>query len=1241
MKKLFLTLSIIISTFIGYANAAEFNEGFETAQFPPTGWTTYQVQGCKGFWNKVSYKSDAQLKQYIKGYSNGGDSCAHVNSSSLNNIGKVNPSSWLITPAIEISGNNYLHFMLSGNYAYNSSTLVPEAKKLKLDVLVSTVSADTLTFTDTIYTEIPSGLMNWKEITIDLGKYAGRNIHIAFHEHGTPQATPFLMNHLYIDDVKVNSNASSDLFISEVSELKSGSVATQPLTVKVKNTGATVENFKVGYKVDDNEPVIETVNTTLQSQSELSYTFTKNVEFQANGKLQKVLVWSQYDNDSNVANDTTSTSAEIFVNDTIPYVLGETASTDFLASYKRTQGGIIYGWGYYSTTKSWVYTSYTTASYLYTTKSYTLPKGKVKVKLCCTSTADATMNVYLTKSKGQYDQYKVGEQALITSLNAAQNNFYIDVPEDGNYIISFLPNTKGQVAMFGLEICKPYDDIIAKEITSPSTKSIVAQANVPISVKLKNEGLNEAKSVKVSYRINDASPVVETIASIPAGETVEHTFATKVDFSTDNVYNISAWSEYATDGDIHNDSTSTSITSYSPKAFPYSTSFETAEDVALWTSINVDNDDTYWGIEDVTSGNAMDGTHAFYINYESISTHNDFMVTPLINVKNATKARVAFYYATKTNYGGSKLAVYLTKSLDSDSILAKGVKLGEVNIDRLAYNYFAELVDIDEPGDYYIAIYNYGGKDALFVDEFRFDSASEVALVGLTSSETASAFELNDCEIKVSIRNCGVKDMTGGNVTYNLFENVNNTLNTKSSFTEAYTATIAPGEVYVHTFSKKATITEPGSYSFGATLVQSSDTDNKNNSYLTTGPTLYATRTIPYAETFETAGDRASVTINGGWQKGSSGVLAYEGSGLIQHTGKATENGDWAYLNRVYIEPNTYDFSFFWKTATSNVASTTSQSFDVCIGKAATPEAMSTTLFSAKDTINATVKCYKELMPLTITEAGYYYVGVKCTTTNTLGSLNLDNFRIALPAEGRVLTKDAAYTADFANNESEWYHYYPTSTSNQWKSAVDGDETYMTASRNYTSYNTTWKTPGIYESPAFHLNNGDKVVASFRYSMEEVTGTPLDGGSKMNLMLADKDHPDAFTTLVASGTESTVPTMATDTIEITKDGVYYFGVALESTVTTKFNLHALSLQLAQSSSVGTTDVATSTLFNVDQQNKLTIYGDFETAEIFSMNGTLVATISEAVTDLNNLPKGIYIIQLASINNKSVGKFVIQ
>lgn len=1244
MKKQYLLIAALAASQIAMADVS-LESGFEGASLAADGWTEYSSGGTSK-WAQISYSAEAMFKSTLKAPASGGAKCVKSTTGGLNAIGKVNPSSWLISPKVKVGKGESLSFLMAYNAAYNGNALVTsDDNRSKFDVLISTTTADTTAFSEVVYHKIHKGLSQYANYCIDLSKYEGKEVYIAFHEYGTPTATPWITNVLYLDNVKLTDAKCPDLSVVTAPKFKSGLLKQQDVTFTVKNFGVDVQKFKLNYRVGSGSAVTEVVDKPLASGDTLAYTFSQKALFPAAGE-QEVKVWCDAENDGFTENDADSVKVKIYDVAEIPYVLTETSAlTDFASSYSRRSGKNYYGWAYYDNTKAWVYTkpSGTYESYLYSTKGFALKKGKLRIKTTATATATpASMRVYLTKVEKEFGN-PVATVAMKTSLDAADAVYNIDVPEDGEYIIAFQPDINGQVALFGLELSLPMEDMVATEVTSPASSLLVTKS-ATVSAKFRNDGEKVHKNVKVSYQFGDAQAVTEEVSEIAAGAEVEYTFAKKLDLSAAGSKTLKVWSSMDGDGNVKNDTVAKTIFTYEAKTLPFSSSFETGEDALTWATINVDNDDVYWGIEPMTV--AIDGKKAMYLNTVSGIKSNDYAVSPALSVKKGEKYRLSFYYAKASTIPSriSTLKVYLATSADAENIV-KGTLLADFTESESAYRYANEYFTVPEDGIYYIAFQSENGTSDLIIDDFRIDQASELVMTGAKSSVTDKDYELADGYVTATFVNAGMTDLNGVELTC-VTEGVDAGGKSlfKNEVNETCSATIAAGDTVNYTFKSPVKFDKVATYKFTVALSHSADADAKNNSYVAAGPTLFETKSAPVVLGFEDAADNAAVKTSGKWLVSRS--TPYQGSNSIYHSGKAADGGDWIYLNRINIPAGTYDFSFFWKTMTGNNNSNVRQSFAVYLGTSASADGMTTKLAEFNDTINSDHKATKELLPLVIDKTDNYFIGIKCTTANSLGSLVLDQFAIANQVEGKSIPVGGSYDADFATREGEWYHYHPTNTSSQWTVATADGEKYMTTKRSYVSYMGTWTTPGIYESPAFKFAAGDKYEISYEYSIAATDSkTPLDGKSALNAYIANRDLPSAFTGLAAHGgedylTEGLTRGIAKDTISIEAGGIYYFGFVPSSEVSAQFNLY--SFKLANLTATGVDALAAAGGKVALADGKLVVTGDYVKGEIYSVSGLLSKTFANVATvDVSDLSQGIYIVRITTESGVATAKIVVR
>jgi len=151
-----------------------FQEGFESSSLP-NGWTTVDSDGDGNNWYVTS------------GVVHAGDGC--VTSASWVNNTVLTPDNWLISPAVELSGDATLSFWVAGqdpNYAAEH-----------FSVYLSTTGTAISDFTTTLlYDQVSTPTMT--QYTVDLSPYSGQTVYIAFRHHNITD-----MFRLNLDDVEI------------------------------------------------------------------------------------------------------------------------------------------------------------------------------------------------------------------------------------------------------------------------------------------------------------------------------------------------------------------------------------------------------------------------------------------------------------------------------------------------------------------------------------------------------------------------------------------------------------------------------------------------------------------------------------------------------------------------------------------------------------------------------------------------------------------------------------------------------------------------------------------------------------------------------------------------------------------------------------------------------------------------------------------------------------------------------
>lgn len=156
-------------------------EGFELGSLP-AGWSVIDSDGDGYNWD-ASYPSNNFMAHTGAG--------VIASASFINGVGPLIPDNWLITPAVNVSGNNTLSFWVAGQ----DTSYVAEHFSVYLSSTGTAVSDfTTILLNDQVTTQTMT------QYTIDLSPYAGQTVYIAFRHHNCTN-----MYWLNLDDVEIFS----------------------------------------------------------------------------------------------------------------------------------------------------------------------------------------------------------------------------------------------------------------------------------------------------------------------------------------------------------------------------------------------------------------------------------------------------------------------------------------------------------------------------------------------------------------------------------------------------------------------------------------------------------------------------------------------------------------------------------------------------------------------------------------------------------------------------------------------------------------------------------------------------------------------------------------------------------------------------------------------------------------------------------------------------------------------------
>jgi hypothetical protein len=1220
--------SLFIATLPMTMFAQNFSESFENDSFPDS-WIVRSADGCtKGIWSVENYADLADVtNNRITQPDDAGSKLAMSTTGGYSTMSKTCPDSWIISPAFNVTDNAYLKFYYAFNLAYNSNVNLSDDQRAKFAVLVSSTGTDADNFTDEIFLNIGQGLSVWKQVCLDMSRYAGKNIHIAFRNYNTElhaSQSSMLTQRLYIDNIIVDNTPTYDLFLNSTSDFSSGIVRTQPLSISVTNFGHSISEFTAGYSINNGTTVSETVNHPLQQGESYEYTFQHAPEFTESGD-QTITISATIPNDKFDDNNITSKTLTILPTGTLPFEMNSNnAETDMISSLSGSSRRPA-GWTYFPDTyESWIYTEAGAAAYLFTSNCYHLTAGNYMVDISYTSTsATAQFDVYTFTAVGDYGQ-AIASLALNSNIEEQQSGSTIfQIAEEGDYILGFSISGAAkneQITLPSLKISEApsLPDIAVKEILSP--KGYINGGNYCVTASFSNNSGVDVTNIPVRYTFNnEESCAIEYIDILKAGEALAYTFNSILSVPNDVAeHQLTVEAMLANDSDTSNNSKATTIHVYTPLQLPWNDSFENDDETAKWTVVNVDNDITYWGITDQYE---WDGTTMMLLNSFNSTQHDDWLISPALNFTSTDTQRLAFYYGNQNNSDArANVTVYLTQSTDPEEITSDGIIINSFT-DRAAYlKYSSTPFTPTASGCYFIAFHVHGGSEDFYIDDVRVNNDDEIYIASATCAVDESSYEVIDAPITIEVVNGGTHTLNDITVSYTVTDANGTTTNTA---TEVISAAISAGEQISYTFNNKLNLTTVGTYTISTTVNHSNDTDTRNNSSSTPQFIVLDVKTVPYVAGFEEANDSYAVKLNGKWDISTIGK--YAGYNSLYAYGTATDsyNGDWAFLHKLYLNVGTYDFSFFWSTTTGSNSDNYAKNFAIYIGTEPNAESMQQTLFEGTNMLHADIFAKKELTELTVDTDGFYYIGVKNTSTQQSGYIAIDNITVEEQNAGIVVgTGENAYTADFNNREDEWYHYHPSSAIRQWAKATDDNgNTYMTVTES-DDWSGTLQTSGFYKAPALYLQADNNYTITVTYSIAPyLSTTTLGNDNSLGLYASTIDNPSNFDKIATFNTTNVTSTEAI-TFHASETGAHHFALRPTTVDEVTYNLHAFAVEMAPSDGIATV--------TANQPSSITINGNTITAigaiEVYNLAGAMVVRANNKVTI--NAP-GIYIVRHGS------------
>lgn len=188
-------------------------------------------------------------------------------------------------------------------------------------------------------------------------------------------------------------------------------------------------------------------------------------------------------------------------------------------------------------------------------------------------------------------------------------------------------------------------------LTSPVTGCGLSGSD-SVKVQIKNFGVDTLTSTPVSFELNGAAPITETVTTqILPGDTLEYTFTTSlVNLSVPGSYAFKVYSGVAADGNPLNDTLNDVIASIPVATFPYTEDFEFSN--GGWTTTGAASS-WAWGTPAGSAiAGAAGGTGAWVTNLTGVYNDNElsYLESPCFDLSGQTSdpvLRFALTYATE------------------------------------------------------------------------------------------------------------------------------------------------------------------------------------------------------------------------------------------------------------------------------------------------------------------------------------------------------------------------------------------------------------------------------------------------------------------------------------------------------------------------------------------------------------------------------------------------------------------
>ena len=293
-----------------------------------------------------------------------------------------------------------------------------------------------------------------------------------------------------------------------------------------------------------------------------------------------------------------------------------------------------------------------------------------------------------TKLTSHYCSFKADSTAIIRLVATAKGSF----------------NTYVQMQLGQLSVTESKPDLSMDEILSPAASSLCTSADgYEVKVRVKNNSPFDIANPTLAFSFSDQEVSEQYEGTVKAFESLDYTFKTRLQTADTWLGQLKATVSSADDSNADNNSVSSSIRVYSPMAFPYTTGFDTGND--LWTVYDGNNDGVIWGFDSSSSlGNIA------YFPADALAS-DDWLISPAISMPKG-RSRLSFYYS-----GSTRLTQHLRVLMGTEPSVDKMTEvLFDEDVKNNGWLNGYHVIDLDEAGLRYFAFQTTGKSDQIIID---------------------------------------------------------------------------------------------------------------------------------------------------------------------------------------------------------------------------------------------------------------------------------------------------------------------------------------------------------------------------------------------------------------------------------------------------------------------------------------------------------------------------------------------